>query len=275
MRVLVTGATGFLGWRAAALLAERGPRRAWRSRGPGSAAARGSAELDPCAIDAGDPAARDLRRGLRRGAALRRRARSRGRAPRPGARGARERGHHAQPARGLRRARRRARSTPPASARRRTRRRTRTRCPSASARTPAASTRADATVVRLTSVFGPGQVAWEGATGAIAAFAARALERRADRDPRRSAPHARLPLRGRHGRRRWSQIVEQGRWNQTLTLASGLDTPLHRGGGAGPRDGRLVISDRDPGRGSCARRERELRHRRRARSSIPGPSTTP
>ncbi len=31
--------------------------------------------------------------------------------------------------------------------------------------------RAPATVVRLTSVFGPGQVAWEGATGAIAAFA--------------------------------------------------------------------------------------------------------
>jgi nucleoside-diphosphate-sugar epimerase len=34
---------------------------------------------------------------------------------------------------------------------------------------------ADATVVRLTSVFGPGQVRAEGATGAIAAFAARAL----------------------------------------------------------------------------------------------------
>ena len=30
-------------------------------------------------------------------------------------------------------------------------------------------------VGRLTSVFGPGQVAWEGATGAIASFAARAL----------------------------------------------------------------------------------------------------
>ena len=33
-------------------------------------------------------------------------------------------------------------------------------------------------VARLTSVFGPGQVAWEGATGAIAAFARRALENR-------------------------------------------------------------------------------------------------
>ena len=30
--------------------------------------------------------------------------------------------------------------------------------------------------MRLTCVFGPGQVAWEKATGAIAAFAARALE---------------------------------------------------------------------------------------------------
>jgi UDP-glucose 4-epimerase len=37
---------------------------------------------------------------------------------------------------------------------------------------------APATVVRLTSVFGPGQVEWEGATGAIAAFAARALDGR-------------------------------------------------------------------------------------------------
>jgi nucleoside-diphosphate-sugar epimerase len=37
---------------------------------------------------------------------------------------------------------------------------------------------ARATSVRLTSVFGPGQVAWEGATGAIAAFAARALDGR-------------------------------------------------------------------------------------------------
>jgi len=37
---------------------------------------------------------------------------------------------------------------------------------------------ATAVVLRLTSVFGPGQVAWEGATGAIAAFAARALDGR-------------------------------------------------------------------------------------------------
>src|SRR5262249_56664999 len=35
--------------------------------------------------------------------------------------------------------------------------------------------RAPTLVVRLPSVYGPGQVAWEGATGAIASFAARAL----------------------------------------------------------------------------------------------------
>ena len=35
--------------------------------------------------------------------------------------------------------------------------------------------RAPAAVVRLTSIFGPGQAAWDGATGAISAFAARAL----------------------------------------------------------------------------------------------------
>ena len=49
--------------------------------------------------------------------------------------------------------------------------------------------RARDVVVRLTSVFGPGQVAWEGATGAIAAFAARALEREPiviPGDPRRA-----------------------------------------------------------------------------------------
>jgi hypothetical protein len=37
---------------------------------------------------------------------------------------------------------------------------------------------ARATSVRMTSIFGPGQNAWEGATGAIAAFAARALDGR-------------------------------------------------------------------------------------------------
>ena len=76
---------------------------------------------------------------------------------------------------------------------------------------------APATVVRLTSVFGPGQVAWEGATGAIAAFAARALDGRADRDPRRPAAHARLRLRRRRRAGARADRRER-RWNETFTL---------------------------------------------------------
>jgi nucleoside-diphosphate-sugar epimerase len=84
---------------------------------------------------------------------------------------------------------------------------------------------AQATVVRLTSVFGPGQVAWEGATGAIATFAARALE---------GAP---LVILGDPDRARdftyvddvvpaLATIVSEGRWNETVVLASGVATPL-------------------------------------------------
>jgi UDP-glucose 4-epimerase len=86
---------------------------------------------------------------------------------------------------------------------------------------------ARATVVRLTSVFGPGQVAWEGATGAIATFAARALE---------GAP---LVIPGDPDRARdftyvddvvpaLAAVVSEGRWNETVVLASGVATPLRR-----------------------------------------------
>jgi UDP-glucose 4-epimerase len=86
---------------------------------------------------------------------------------------------------------------------------------------------APATVVRLTSVFGPGQVAWEGATGAIATFAARALE---------GAP---LVIPGDPDRARdftyvddivpaLAAIVAEERWNETVVLASGVATPLRR-----------------------------------------------
>ena len=82
-------------------------------------------------------------------------------------------------------------------------------------------------VARLTSVFGPGQVAWEGATGAIAAFARRALERRAiviPGDPERVRDFVYvddvvLAL---------EAIAQQGLWGETLTLASGRPTPLLR-----------------------------------------------
>lgn len=84
---------------------------------------------------------------------------------------------------------------------------------------------AAATVVRLTSVFGPRQVAREGATGAIAAFAARAL----DGEP--------IVIPGDPSRTRdfvyvddlvpaLESIPADGRWNVTLVLASGVATPL-------------------------------------------------
>jgi UDP-glucose 4-epimerase len=87
--------------------------------------------------------------------------------------------------------------------------------------------RAPATVVRLTSVFGPGQVAWEGATGAIAAFAARALEAEpivihGDPDRTRDFVYVDDLAPAVAG------IVAEGRWNETVTLASGVATPLRR-----------------------------------------------
>jgi nucleoside-diphosphate-sugar epimerase len=86
---------------------------------------------------------------------------------------------------------------------------------------------ARATVVRLPSVFGPGQVAWEGATGAIARFAACALA---------GEP---LVIPGDPARERdfvyvddvvsaLERIVADQRWNETITLASGVGTPLLR-----------------------------------------------
>jgi UDP-glucose 4-epimerase len=86
---------------------------------------------------------------------------------------------------------------------------------------------AKATVVRLSSVFGPGQVAWEGATGAIAVFAARALE---------GAP---IIIPGDPQRRRdftfvddvvsaLESIVLAQRWGELLQLGSGVATPLAR-----------------------------------------------
>jgi UDP-glucose 4-epimerase len=86
---------------------------------------------------------------------------------------------------------------------------------------------APATVVRLTSVFGPGQVAEEGATGAIAAFAARALAGEPiviPGNPERVRDFVYVDdlLPALEG------IVTEARWNQTLRLASGVATPLRR-----------------------------------------------
>jgi len=85
--------------------------------------------------------------------------------------------------------------------------------------------RAPATVVRLTSVFGPGQVAWEGATGAIARFAANALVGRPiviEGDPARTRDFVYVddvaPA--------LEAIAVEERWNQTITLASGRSASL-------------------------------------------------
>jgi UDP-glucose 4-epimerase len=131
--------------------------------------------------------------------------------------------------------------------------------------------RARALVLRLTSVFGPGQLAAAGATGAIANFAARAL---ADEpivipgDPFRTRDFVYVDdVVGAVVR-----LLEDRRENETVTVASGVATPLLRAaelvreaagsssrietpGGdvargdelsypAGPRDGRVALDVR-------------------------------
>jgi len=81
------------------------------------------------------------------------------------------------------------------------------------------------TVVRVPSCFGPGQVAWEGATGAIAAFAARALE---------GAP---IVIPGDPARTRdfvyvddlvagLELLASEGPWDETLAVVTGAPTSL-------------------------------------------------
>src|SRR5439155_163752 len=82
-------------------------------------------------------------------------------------------------------------------------------------------------VVRLPSVFGPGQVAWEGATGAIAAFAARALDGEPiviPGDPQRTRDFVYvddvvLAL---------ERLVADGRWGESLAITGETPTPLLR-----------------------------------------------
>jgi UDP-glucose 4-epimerase len=188
VRLLVTGATGYLGWRTATLLAARGHDVVTLTR-PGSRPRSASSDLPiDHVVDAGDPAARDLVGGC--DAVL----------------------HFAgvpDPAR--------AREDPATAVRENvgTTVNLLEACAEHDALLGLPSTvragldpppdpyglskrlgeeacrlhRARAVALRLTSVFGPGQVAWEGATGAIAAFAARALDGRPitiPGDPRRT-----------------------------------------------------------------------------------------
>jgi UDP-glucose 4-epimerase len=85
--------------------------------------------------------------------------------------------------------------------------------------------RARATVVRLTSVFGPGQLVPEGATGAIAAFAWRALAGEPiviPGNPRRTRDFVYVD----DFAAAVEQLLRDRRWNETLTVASGVATPL-------------------------------------------------
>jgi UDP-glucose 4-epimerase len=80
-------------------------------------------------------------------------------------------------------------------------------------------------VVRLTSVFGPGQVAWEGATGGIASFAARALEGEPlviSGDPERTRDFVYVD----DAIGSIESLVADGRWNETALVASGRSTSL-------------------------------------------------
>jgi nucleoside-diphosphate-sugar epimerase len=220
-RFLVTGATGYLGWRATTRLRERGHDVVALAR-PGRARRAASDALDVVEADAGAPAARALVQGC--DAVLHF-------AGVPDPRRARE-----DPARAVREnagttlslleacAEHGAGLVYPSSAR------------AASAPDPYAISkllgeeacrvhRAPATALRLTSVFGPGQVAWEGATGAIAAFAARALDGRPiaiPGNPRRTRDFLYVDdlVDGIEA------LLAGGAWPELLYAGSGVATPL-------------------------------------------------
>ena len=223
MKLLVTGATGFLGSRVTTLLRERGHEVLPVTR-PGGRERSAVEDVEPLLLDAGDPAVRELLPGC--DAVL-----HFGGVPDPA-------GARADPARAVREnagttlnllegcaahgvglvypSSVRAALDPPPDAY------------AVSKRLGEQTCRlhpAPATVLRLTSVFGPGQLAAEGATGAISAFAARALA---------GEP---IVIPGNPGRTRdflfvddlavaLESLVAEGRWGETLTLGSGAATPL-------------------------------------------------
>lgn len=85
--------------------------------------------------------------------------------------------------------------------------------------------RAPTLIVRLPSVYGPGQVAWEGATGAIASFAARALAGEPIvivGDPERSRDF--IYVEDALGA--IEALVAGQRWNETVLITTGRATPL-------------------------------------------------
>ena len=225
MKLLVTGATGFLGWRTTVLMRERGHEVVAVAR-PGGARRAHAAELDAVELDAGGRRIRTLVAGcdaVLHFAGIPDPARAR-----------------KDPVRALREnagttvnlleacaengcglvypSTIRASVEPPPDEYALSKR---------LGETVSRLHSAPATVVRLTSVFGPGQVAWEGATGAIARFAANALEGRPiviEGDPERTRDFVYVddvvPA--------LEAIAAEGLWNETFTLASGRATSLRR-----------------------------------------------
>jgi len=225
MRLLVTGATGFLGWRTTVLLRERGHEVVPIAR-PGKVARAHARALDAVELDAGSREIRALVEGC--DAVLHF-------AGIPDPARARE-----DPVRAIREnagttvnlleacsahdaglvypSTIRAAADPPPDVYALSKRLGELAC---------RLHRAPATVVRLTSVYGPGQVAWEGATGAIASFAANALDGRPiviEGDPERTRDFVYVddvaPA--------LEAIVIEERWNETITLASGRPASLRR-----------------------------------------------
>jgi nucleoside-diphosphate-sugar epimerase len=223
MKLLVTGASGFLGWRSTTLLRERGHEVIPVVR-PGGAARAGAQDLDAVKVDAGNPSLRELISGCQAVLHF---------AGVPDPSGAR-----LDPAGAVREnagttlnllegcalhgaglvypSTIRTAVLPPPDPYALSKRLGEEVC---------RLHQAPATVARLTSVFGPGQVTWEGATGAIAAFAASALQGEPiviPGDPQRSRDFLYVDdlvfaL---------ERIVAESRWNEVLTLASGVSTPL-------------------------------------------------
>jgi UDP-glucose 4-epimerase len=225
MRFLVTGATGFLGWRAATLLLEGGHDVVPLAR-PGGAHRGFATSLNPIRQDAGDPAARELIAGC--DAVLHfagipdptKARRDPARAVRENAgttlnllEGCLEHGAGLVYPSTVR-----AGVEPPPDEYALSKRLGELACDLHPA---------DATVVRFTSVFGPGQVAGEGATGAIASFAASAVAGEPiviPGDPERTRDFVYFD----DAVSVLEDIVSTGRWNETLTVASGIATPLVR-----------------------------------------------
>jgi nucleoside-diphosphate-sugar epimerase len=223
MKVLVTGANGFLGSRASALLAENG-HEVVRMSHPGGAERAGA--KDAIRVDAGDPAARELVAGcdaVLHFAGIPDPARARedpARAVRENAgttlnllEGCLQHGAGLVYPSTVR-----AALDPPPDPYAHSKRLGEEAC-----RLHGAPT----LVVRLTSVYGPGQVAWEGATGAIASFAARALAGEPIvivGDPERSRDFVYVD----DAFAAIEALVAGGCWNETVLIASGRSTSLLR-----------------------------------------------